>query len=772
MAAIRDNFSLVSKLHHPNIASLLHLHRVEFVDDRAQAALGVRSNDYLVVMEYAPGVTLFAVRRALPEQKLPVEQALEICRPIADALDYAHSQRILHRDVKPKNIMVAMQPEVRGSRSEGSGAASSNKCLITNNQTVKVLDFGLAAEIRSSMSRKSKDPQNSKSGTPLYMAPEQWRGIRQSAATDQYALAVLFYELVSGAIPFKSAFDSGSFEIMRSVVLTEPAPKLKELTKKQNAVLLQALSKNPEDRFSSCIDFVNALAGRGGQRGGGGSSNWTLAILFGLLVAASIFGFSRSSDTKVGVQWTARQTGTLKEKASPEQSFREHRQIIDAATEKKKLEEAEKNREKEVENERKVILRYAKVSVAHKKAIQLDRGQGFGEKLDAMEEKWFEAEAFQKSKVWDQALLAYDAAEKLCKDLLAAEALRYPASEKHKELLDILKRAKQAGASYLNPASWHAAVELSKNAEKAFERGEFTTALNGIKKAIDQLYTLTEKAEQRLQEERLAQEAKTKEQKNSPPPVKPIKSHTVALNDSVFMDFVWIPPGTFRMGSPANEIGRDRDESLRTLRINTGFWMASTETTLAQFAVYLKEQGTTTQKALDWNDPDVPLKMTETGFDLVGNDAGSDWKQPVVEITFNEALRFCNWLTSRAKESGLTGYRCQLPTEAYWEYACRAGTSGSYSGGELSEMGWYNLNSRGKSHPVGAKWPNRWGLYDMHGNVWEWCVSSSGGSGGVQPMRGGSWSDTDIYCRSANRAQFHSADSENILGFRVIWVRE
>ena len=109
MAAIRDNFSLVSKLHHPNIASLLHLHRVEFVDDRAQAALGVRSNDYLVVMEYAPGVTLFAVRRALPEQKLPVEQALEICRPIADALDYAHSQRILHRDVKPKNIMVAMQ---------------------------------------------------------------------------------------------------------------------------------------------------------------------------------------------------------------------------------------------------------------------------------------------------------------------------------------------------------------------------------------------------------------------------------------------------------------------------------------------------------------------------------------------------------------------------------------------------------------------------------------------------------------------------------------
>lgn len=254
MNAIRDNFSLVSKLHHPNIASLLHLHRVERVDERAAVALGVHSGDYLVVMEYAPGATLFALRRAMTGQKLDFFQALEIARPIAEALDFAHSLKILHRDIKPKNVMVGMA--TKNTKTHEKEPSEDSVPAV-----VKVLDFGLAAEIRSSMSRKSKDPQNSKSGTPLYMAPEQWEGKRQDGRADQYALAALFYELVSGEVPFKSAFDSGSFEIMRSVVLSESVTKLKELNKNQNVVLLRALSKDPAARFGSCGEFVEALAG-------------------------------------------------------------------------------------------------------------------------------------------------------------------------------------------------------------------------------------------------------------------------------------------------------------------------------------------------------------------------------------------------------------------------------------------------------------------------------------------------------------------------------
>ena len=165
---------------HPNIANVKYLHRVEAADAAAQSALTISSGDYLVVMEYVPGSTLSAWRHVFPHRQVPVEQADPICAQIAAALDFAHGRKIIHRDIKPSNVM--------------PGAS------------VKVLDFGLAAEIRSSMSRVSQ-VQGDTSGTRPYMVPEQWAGRKQGAATDQYALAVLFYELVSGAVPFASAFE-------------------------------------------------------------------------------------------------------------------------------------------------------------------------------------------------------------------------------------------------------------------------------------------------------------------------------------------------------------------------------------------------------------------------------------------------------------------------------------------------------------------------------------------------------------------------------------
>ena len=237
---IRENFALVSRLHHPYIAAALHLQLardVRYNDEAAREKLRVMPGDTLMVMEYAPGVTLSKWRRQFPGRKVPLEQAVQLVWQIAQALDYAHEQHILHRDVKPSNIMVETKPD--------------------GEVVARLLDFGLAAEIRSSVSRVSQEVRDT-SGTRPYMAPEQWAGRKQGPATDQYALAALLCELLTGEVPFASVFETGDPVVMmtavcnRDVELPAGCPR--------QAALRRALAKDPARRFASCMEFVEEVA--------------------------------------------------------------------------------------------------------------------------------------------------------------------------------------------------------------------------------------------------------------------------------------------------------------------------------------------------------------------------------------------------------------------------------------------------------------------------------------------------------------------------------
>ena len=157
-------------------------------------------------------------------------------------------------------------------------------------------------------------------------------------------------------------------------------------------------------------------------------------------------------------------------------------------------------------------------------------------------------------------------------------------------------------------------------------------------------------------------------------------------------------------------------------------------------------------------------------------------QNPVEKVSWNYAQAFCQ------KLSQITGKTYRLPTEAEWEYACRAGTTTRYYFGDdanqLGDYAWYSANSQSKTHPVGQKKPNAWGLYDMIGNVWEWCEDDwhstyenapRDGSAWLikddrsQILRGGSWSFNPNYCRSAYRGFNYRRDYNNlILGFRVV----
>ena len=190
-----------------------------------------------LVMKFIDGITLSKYRRRF--EKFSSAQVVEVLTPVAEALDSAHEQGVIHRDIKPTNILIQTNP--------------SDKEAIVD---VQLVDFGLAAEIRKSMTRASQ-VEVGNSGTRPYMAPEQWRGQQQDGATDQYALAVVAYELLTGHLPF----DVEDTTILRECVLRETPQKIDGITNTVNDALQRGLAKERKNRFANCRELIKALAG-------------------------------------------------------------------------------------------------------------------------------------------------------------------------------------------------------------------------------------------------------------------------------------------------------------------------------------------------------------------------------------------------------------------------------------------------------------------------------------------------------------------------------
>jgi formylglycine-generating enzyme required for sulfatase activity len=245
--------------------------------------------------------------------------------------------------------------------------------------------------------------------------------------------------------------------------------------------------------------------------------------------------------------------------------------------------------------------------------------------------------------------------------------------------------------------------------------------------------------------------------KNEPDSIKTIK-----LQRDVLMQFRWINPGTFYMGSTDSEIGRDKDEGPRhEVNLTNGFYLGIFEVTQAQW------------QAVMGVNPSVFQQGEETS------------KRPVESVSWADCNKFVKILNSKGND------RFRLPTEAEWEYACRAGSESPYywqegQNGELVfSYSWCNSRSYATTHAVGLKLPNAWGLYDMCGNVWEWCsdwydayqgysVTDPAGpqSGKEKVFRGGSWYDFPVSLRSANRHRHEPEGRYTSIGLRLVLERE
>ena len=231
----------------------------------------------------------------------------------------------------------------------------------------------------------------------------------------------------------------------------------------------------------------------------------------------------------------------------------------------------------------------------------------------------------------------------------------------------------------------------------------------------------------------------------------------------VLMKMCWIPPGEFVMGSPADELGRKDGETQHLVTLTQGFWLGKYGVTQAQW------------EAVMGTNP-----SSFKGDNL-----------PVESVRWDDVAAPGGFLEKANRHGSRTG-QFHLPTEAQWEYACRAETTMALNSGKnltsttgacpnLDEVAWYHKNSGERTHPVGRKAANTWGLHDMHGNVYEWCADwyakypngaatdpFGSNTDSQRVLRGGSWSSDGSYCTSAVRNYCSPTYRSNRYGFRVV----
>jgi formylglycine-generating enzyme required for sulfatase activity len=236
-------------------------------------------------------------------------------------------------------------------------------------------------------------------------------------------------------------------------------------------------------------------------------------------------------------------------------------------------------------------------------------------------------------------------------------------------------------------------------------------------------------------------------------------THVVSIPNATNLILIRVNAGNFKMGSPEGEPERDANEEPHNVVISRPYWLGKFEVTQAQW------------RAVMGDNPAYFLSVGGTA--------------PMENINWFAALRFCKELTRQEREKGRLpeGYEYTLPTEAEWEYACRAGTTGRFGikdSTSFHEDANYRVSNKKSSVRVGSYEPNAWGFHDMHGNVAEWCFDRyhayssivatdpvGGEIGGERVRRGGSWDSPSRFCRSAARDKADPFTRNNTIGFRV-----
>lgn len=841
---VRESFQKVHALTHQHIGKSL-------------AMLSDVSFGPFIVMDLVPGIPLsrYAKQYRQRDGEIPLQHVVELLRPVAKALDYAHGRGVLHRDVKPENILVQPEPYFE----------------------VTLIDFGLAATIRSTMTRFTQASTDTR-GTRPYMSPEQLRGNSRlwDGRTDQYSLAVVAYELLGGYLPFETEDD---FALMYAV-LNEPVSSIEGCSEPINQALLKGLEKEKAGRYENCVGFIDALASilvtkvpTAATRASLASRSAPLGQLAtgecprcrsrnephrkfcsacadALLVNCLKCNAEIPVWDKVCAECGGKQADLIEECLSTLQQQRNHAEQLRLESQYQAAlriakevtlitderltqyrpwaEEFLKSTQEQWDNEQAAARQHFAEAQRHRAAfdylsaireihaiadplrlaevtafldhLESDHREsrdllqtiasrieqrdidGLLEQVDrAIELNGDRADLLKlqsqlrdrETKLVKQRDHVFDQATKLLVEGKAREALsavrtvrgatlpeQARLTKKLEQIVNsedvltaLVEKAKGNGwidsrqvvdllpkvLDYLKLNPHH--VNVIKTCDYLYSRIPTISSIEILQLPAKVLSSLPAEVLGKLPAEVLC---KLSVEVLSKLPAKTLER--LYITNSFGIKLRLIGSGTFMMGSLDSEADRDFDETQYRVTLTKSYYLGTTQVTQGQWKSVM---GTT-----PWKGQRCVLEGS--------NHAAS-------HVNWNDAVKFCRKLSA---EEGKT-YR--LPTEAEWEYACRAGTTTAYSFGDdasqLSDYGWFvkNANDMGEqyAHAVGLKRSNGFGLYDMHGNVWEWCsdwyhdyptgsvTDPQGGIGGYDRVfRGGSWGVDAAFCRSAHRSPF------------------
>lgn len=635
------------------------------------------------------------------------DRAARIALDCAEALAHAHKAGILHRDVKPANLLL----EIDGSRA-------------------KLADFGVAHFFDVAAGGAGNEP----GGTPGYMAPEIIRGGVGDARSDVFSLGITLYEMLSGRKPIEEKDPS----LAMARMIQESWPPLRSLNPGVPgplcALVDNALSKDPQNRLPSAEAFAQELR----------------AFLSSCTVPSAPKDATISSREAVFSKTRAYKAAEDAKKAGADKlAYGMFTSAIEAFRDGEAYErlkqfasaqahyDAAFARFTDAEQRAGQVMAEIRALKAAQHAMEEARETARRAEAEtlapaAFEKAAREEEAARKTPGLQDATDRYARASEWYLEALR-EARRIGEEqliEPRKELESAKRKALILNAPEYAPEEWSAAEALFLAIDGALP--DFQEAQRLCQAAKVRYHETIRVA---LERRRLASE------KEARGPI------TVAG-----IELAWIPPGSFTMG---HDNGPEEERPEHAVTISHGFWMGKYPVTQGQW------------KAIMGENP--------SGFQ-------GDERLPVESVSWEE----CNAFIEKLNAMGLGIFR--RPTEAEWEYACRAGSTGRWCFGDddasLGDYAWTPDNAAGRTHPVGEKRPNAWGLHDMHGNVCEWCEDcwhpsyegapdngSAWGEGGneTRVARGGSWCILTPECGCACRSWFAAPDMRaDFMGLRIV----